>query len=109
MKQSGYKRILSLIAILTLFITCLPIYAFDYQKKDAQINNKQEVTIGKYISFGRYNDEPIIWQVIHEDKEGNQLLVANNIITFKAFDAAEDVSADYRNVIGEVIIGIRLI
>jgi len=48
-----------------------------------------ELKIGDYVVYGRYEDEPIIWQVVHIDEQGDPLLFANNAISYKAFDASE--------------------
>ncbi len=42
---------------------------------------------GDYIYFGRYDNEPILWRVIHNHPDGSPLLLSDKIITFKAFDA----------------------
>jgi chitodextrinase len=46
------------------------------------------VKIGDYIQFGKYNDEPIMWRVIHKDENGNPVLFADRILSIKAFDAS---------------------
>ena len=46
------------------------------------------VDIGQYIQFGKYNDAPILWRVIHKDPTtGDPVLFADRILTMKAFDA----------------------
>lgn len=41
---------------------------------------------GSYISFGAYNGEPILWQVIGSNDFGDPLLYSEYILTYKAFD-----------------------
>ena len=45
------------------------------------------VNIGDYIQFGKYNDAPILWRVIHKESDGNVILFADRILTIKVFDA----------------------
>ena len=44
---------------------------------------------GSYVKFGTYNGVPIIWRVIAEEA-GKPLLMANNALSIKAFDAKGD-------------------
>ncbi len=48
------------------------------------------ISVGDEIVFGRYNGEEITWRVlrIYEDKK-EAVLIAENILTIKAYDAAE--------------------
>ena len=46
--------------------------------------------IGNYIEFGTYYGEPILWRVIHVDKDGDPLLLADRILTLKAYDSRGD-------------------
>jgi len=53
------------------------------------------VAVGKYIKFGSYNGQPIVWRVIHKqdidgDTNDDLMLFADRIISLKAFDATGD-------------------
>ncbi|MGN0679908.1 MAG: TIR domain-containing protein [Oscillospiraceae bacterium] len=49
-----------------------------------------KTSLGAKITFGTYNNEPIVWRVINISEDGKTAVVlADNIITMKAFDAAE--------------------
>ena len=49
-----------------------------------------KVELGESVTFGKYNDEPIVWRVIRISGDGNQaVLLADKILTMKAYDAAE--------------------
>lgn len=49
-----------------------------------------EVGLGDRITFGAYNGEPIEWRVIHiSDDKTQAVVIADKILTMKAFDAAE--------------------
>ncbi len=45
--------------------------------------------IGDYVQMGQYYDEPILWRVI-DVNENDPLLVSDNAIALKVFDAAGD-------------------
>lgn len=64
-------------------------------KKESQT----KVKMGDTIVFGKYNDEPVKWRVIKLQEENNAVLIADNILTMKAFDAAE--SGKYNELDGE--------
>lgn len=61
----------------------------------AEADNSQErmipeIKVGDTITFGSYNGEPIDWRVLRvEDAEQKAVLISKNILTMKAFDAAE--------------------
>ena len=53
------------------------------------------VSIGQYIQFGKYNDAPILWRVIHKDPTtGDPILFSDRILTLKAFDAKGSYHTD---------------
>ncbi|MBR2590931.1 MAG: hypothetical protein IKE65_08405 [Clostridia bacterium] len=56
----------------------------------AEQETAHSVTIknNQYLFFGAYNDEPILWRVL-EVKGGKTLLLSENVITFKAMNAAD--------------------
>lgn len=45
-----------------------------------------ELAAGSYITFGAYNGEPVLWQVIGSNDFGDPLLYSEYILTYKAFD-----------------------
>ena len=52
--------------------------------------HKKELALGDTVIFGTYNEEPITWRVIHFLEDGSvAVLITENIITMKAYDAAE--------------------
>ncbi len=61
-------------------------------------NNRPAVAskleIGEYVKFGKYNNQPIMWRVIHVTDDGNPMLLSDRVLTYKAFDAND------RNVYG---------
>lgn len=52
--------------------------------------NKKALELGDTAAFGTYNNEPVVWRVIHFSDDGSRaVLITENIITMKAYDAAE--------------------
>ena len=59
-------------------------------KEDIQIQNSQDAyVLGDTLTFGTYNEEPINWRVIQIREDHSLLLISQNILSFKIFDAAE--------------------
>ena len=48
----------------------------------------EEIKVGDYVQFGKYNNAPILWRVISRDANGDPMLLADRILTLKAFDAS---------------------
>lgn len=48
-----------------------------------------QLKAGQYLLFGCYNEEPILWRVL-DVRDGNALLFSENVITFKAMNAADE-------------------
>lgn len=57
----------------------------------ANTNNRVEnLGAGDYVEFGRYNEKSITWQVVDlGDSDDGVVLLADEILTQKAYDAAE--------------------
>lgn len=50
------------------------------------------LTVGQTVTFGKYNGEPIEWQVINISDAGYPLLWSTKIITIKEYDAQGDIN-----------------
>ena len=50
---------------------------------------------GDYIEFGKYLNSPILWKVMEIDENENPVLISENILTFKSFDAQEEDTSDF--------------
>lgn len=83
-----FKKISALILSVTLSVTLLPFNLFENKAYAAST-----MQVGDYVEFGSYLGKNIIWRVVNIDSTGSPLLYAENIVTFKDFDAAE--SGDY--------------
>lgn len=73
---------------LVVFFICRP------KNNDApspNINNDVDYGIktGDTFEIGTYNDEKIAWSVLRINTDGTAVLVADKILTFKAYDASE--------------------
>jgi len=48
------------------------------------------IKVDKYIYYGRYYGEPILWQVVNIDDKGNPLLLSKHVLTLKALDTIDN-------------------
>lgn len=56
----------------------------------------KEILIGSTITLGKYNNAPIEWRVLKISDDGKSaVLIAQNIVTIKGFDAAESGKSGY--------------
>lgn len=54
------------------------------------------IKLGQEIELGTYNGERIVWRVLKLSEDGTQaVLIAKNILTFKAYDVAESGKFNY--------------
>ncbi len=70
------------------------------EPEDTDIPSEEfaEVEPGDTIIFGNYNGEPIEWRVLKLAEDGSSAtVVSKDILTMKAFDAAESGSYNYYN------------
>jgi len=49
-----------------------------------------DLKIGDYIKLGKYDDQPILWRIIHIDEDGNPLIFSDRILSLKVFDSMGD-------------------
>lgn len=87
-QKQGKQRI----AIIAAAVAVVVIAAASmlYMTFRGNIQAKGSVSLGDTIVLGTYNDSPISWRVINISENGKEaVLVSENILTMKAFDAAE--------------------
>ncbi len=61
---------------------------FGVSETTVEASSAPSVNIGDYIQLGNYNNAPILWRVIHKDPTtGEPVLLADRILSLKAFDA----------------------
>lgn len=57
-----------------------------------------DVEVGDTVSFGSYNGEDILWRILKISDDGSQaVLVSADILSMKAFDAAESGKYNWEN------------
>lgn len=67
-------------------------------QETAQATGVSDVKLGSTIVLGTYNSQPVEWRVLNISNDGKQaLIVANNILTLKAYDAPESGRYNYYN------------
>ena len=62
-----------------------PNYVFSNNKKSSDLE------IGTIVEFGKYNNEPINWEVINITDDGYALLLSLNIIDIKPYSTKSDI------------------
>ena len=112
--SKGNKKaiIFSIVAVIVLLLAGIAFFMFRKQKNDAadheedtkiqednttirgesqtQSESQTDIKVGDNITFGRYNDEDIVWRVLKISDDGKEaVLITKDIITMKAYDAAE--------------------
>jgi len=50
------------------------------------------MSTGQYARFGSYAGSPILWRMIYLNNDGSYMLLAENVLSLKAFDANGDLS-----------------
>lgn len=82
------KRALELIEIFVVVTICMVMY-FHERGKAVQPGGNTLPALGDHVLFGTYLGEPIEWRVIRTAENGEVVLIAENILTMKAFNAAD--------------------
>ena len=73
-------------------------------EQETTTDNTTDVKIGDRITLGNYNGEDIVWRVLRISEDGKTaVLISQNILTVKAFTAAESGQGGYYE--GEMQIG----
>ena len=77
------------LAICAVVVICLLVGAGLGIKAVVDKNTIAPAQPGDTIVFGHYNGEPISWRVLKLKENGQAVLIAKDILTMKAYDAAE--------------------
>lgn len=65
-------------------------------QETTQASDASDVKLGDTVVLGTYNGQPIRWRVLKLSDDGKQaLVVSNDILTLKAYDAAESGRYNY--------------
>lgn len=76
------KRIFSLVIVLTMLMSFIPITA-----------SAATINIGDYVQMGTYYGEPILWRCVDIDENG-PLMLSDKILCIKAFDAETSANSE---------------
>lgn len=76
------KRGLEIIELVAVAALC--IFMFLHER-----DTKVKLAEGDRVEFGTYLGEPIAWRVLQTQKNGETLLISENVLTFKAYNAAD--------------------
>lgn len=77
------------------------------QEAPAPEKDAAEAELGDWLMFGTYNGEPIKWRVLRLSEDGTRaLVISEDIITMKAYDAAE--GGEYNKYGGEDYWSVKL-
>lgn len=71
-------------------------------KPDYTLSNgvkAKDLTLGQTVTFGKYNGEPIEWQVINISDSGYPLLWSTKILAIKEYDKEGDINPNTSNYI----------
>ncbi len=89
------KLIRPIVVFLIVAILCIPAFVFFHKDKLQMPSGMKALSVaakvGEYLTFGRYDRQELLWQIIHKDNTGI-LIMADKIVCFKSFDAAEKES-----------------
>lgn len=88
------KKVLEIIEIIAVVTICLALY-FHERGVSAQKHDKILPALGDSVLFGTYLGEPIEWRVIRVGNDGEAVLIAEKILTMKAFNAADSGEYNY--------------
>ena len=88
------KKALELIEFLAVAAICIMMY-FHERGVSAQDRVNVLPALGDSVLFGTYLGEPVEWRVIRAEENGEVVLIAENILTMKAFNAADSGSFNY--------------
>lgn len=88
------KRALEFIEIFVVVTICMIMY-FHERGMAAQPSVDALPALGDHVLFGTYLGEPIEWRVIRAEENGEVVLIAEHILTMKAFNAADSGNFNY--------------
>lgn len=103
--SKNIKFIVSILLVIVVILVIIGILLGRSAKQKKPIEESTNTTetqnkmvdwkLGDTITFGNYYDEPIEWRVIHINDDGTAVLLSEQILTFKVFDAPESGEFNY--------------
>lgn len=90
------KKALEAIEIVAVAALCISMYVHE---REVSIQDRvgEQPALGDRVWFGTYLGEPVEWRVIRAEKNGEVVLIAEDILTMKAFNAADSGNFNYDN------------
>lgn len=88
------KKALEIIEMIVVVVICMIMY-FHEKGVSAQNSVGTVPALGDSVVFGTYLGEPIEWRVIRVENDAEVVLIAEKILTLKAFNAAESGKFNY--------------
>lgn len=70
--MSKITRILSLFLCCVMLLTCLPVTS----GSEEALATASDLTAGDFITFGTFNEHPLLWRVVANDGEKIKLFCA---------------------------------
>lgn len=96
-KNNMMKIIAAAVIILTVAVIGVSYSFISRDKKESSENkNSVSIKVADTVKFGTYNDEDIEWRVLRVSDDGKEaVLISKNVLTMKAYDAAESGRYSY--------------
>lgn len=86
------RNLRKLISLLLAVLLILPVGTLSF----TATASSDSIKVGDTLTLGTYLDEPIVWRCVSIDKNG-PLMLSDNILCFKSFDAKGNYGNYYRN------------
>lgn len=89
-KKDRMVKALAAVVLTAVVLAAILIPLAGSRRKDSQHTGaRPALALGDTVTLGTYNNEPIAWRVVRlSEDEGTAVLIAEHIITMKAYDAA---------------------
>lgn len=96
-EKKRFRNILVIAMSMILVAIVAACGGYYFAKNDSKHEvSEKEVQVGDTVTFGNYNGEAINWRVLRIDEEKEEaVLISKDILTMKAFDAAESGKFNY--------------
>ena len=93
-KTDQRKRALEVIELIAVAVICIIMY---FHERETVLPEDTEplLRLGDKVLFGTYLDEPIEWRVVQLEENGAAVLLAEYILTMKAFSAPDSGCFNY--------------
>lgn len=83
------RKRLVILFLLIISLVCVAVIVIVLSGGKSKPSIDGNIKVNDYVTFGTYYGEPILWKCVEADPENGVMLLSENIITLKAYDAAE--------------------